>query len=101
MPSFHGDHFGAYAIEISDVDVSALTPERGWTRGDQMSGETENSVWGAIQWFKGKVKWFPGGHELKSADMFVYSPPQKKEWDFSVVLLRLSDKMVFYLYVQT
>ncbi|MCL1921527.1 MAG: hypothetical protein FWG50_10725 [Kiritimatiellaeota bacterium] len=99
MPDFHGGHFGAYAMEISDVDVSTLTPEHGWVRGDRVNGEIENAVWNVLRWTK-NVKWFPSEREVKSADIFVYSLP----WDslaFPLVLVRLSDKMVFYAYSQT
>jgi len=99
MAIFPGDHFGAYAIEISYLDVSALTPERGWTRGDQVSGELENAINNILGVYGSKnVKWFPKEREVKSADVFVYSLPWKT---FSVVLIRPSDKMVFYAYFQT
>jgi len=99
---FHGGHYGAYAIEVSDVDASKLTTSSGWIRGDQLSVKLEITILDFFRRFREKnMEWLPKKHELKSADMFVYSPPQKKEWDFSVILLRLSDKMLFYLYVQT
>ena len=99
MPSFHGDHFGAYAMELSHVDVSVLTPERGWTRGDQVSGSLENAIRNVLSMTKNeRVKWFPNEQEVKSADMFVYALPWKT---FSLLLIRPSDRMVFYAYFET
>ena len=98
MQSFRGSHCGAYAIEISDVDVSKLTSANGWTRGDQLSPENESSVWSAFGWFQGKLKWLPKSHEVKSVDMFVHSSPSNGR-NHSVILVRLSDKMVYYLYL--
>jgi len=97
MPSFHGDHAGAYAIEVSYVDVAMLTPENGWTRTDRASGGLEGTPWSLPQ-LGSYVGWLPSERELKARDIFVYSLP----WHtFSVVLVRLSDNMVFYIYVQT
>jgi len=101
MPSFHGDHLGAYAFEISFLNVYTLTPERGWTRGDQVSGELENAVWNAIHWTKKEnLEWFPEEREVKSSGIFVRSLP----WEsltFPLVFVRPSDKMVFYVYCKT
>ena len=99
MPDPHGDGSGAYVFEITDVDVSELTPERGWTRGDQASGALENEIRSLIGMYGSEgAKWFPNAQEVKSADIFVCPLPRHT---FSLVLVRLSDRMVFYAYFQT
>ena len=99
MSDFHGDHFGAYAIEISHIHISELTPERGWTRGDQMSGDMQHMIRNRLGEARSKnLKWFPSDSEVKSSDVFVRSLPDNT---FSLILIRLSDKMLFYSYFQT
>ena len=99
MSSPHGDHFGAYAMELSHVDVYFLTPERGWIRGDRVNGALENTIRSALFTTRTEnVKWFPKEQEVKSADMFIFTFSLEP---FSLVLIRPSDRMVFYVYCIT
>jgi hypothetical protein len=106
--SFTGDYLDAFAIRVSHVDASELTAPHdssgGWYRGDQLPqalGEALDFISG----WRSEIPWFPREEELRSSDFYVYS------WEIvlhgtrptatQLILVRPSDKMVFYLGCKT
>lgn len=102
--SFTGDHLDAYAIKISNVDVSELESKGEgysgrWYRGDQLPQILSNAVTFVSGW-RHEITWFPAEAELRSSKYYVYSwsiylhgiSPSAAE----LIFVRPSDNMVFY-----
>jgi len=74
--SLTGDHLDGHAIRISHVEESELTSDesgRGWYRGDQLEGITEQAVDYAEMWLhRDEMSWFPSSEQLRSKNMYAY-----------------------------
>ncbi len=109
--SFTGDHFDAFAIEIKHISIDELThnPKNGdtvWHRGDKLDG----IIGDAIDFLAGSltddiVSWFLGENELRtdryycSISTLYYS--KERPIGGSLIIIRPSDNMVFYIAEKT
>lgn len=109
--SFTGDHLDAFAIKISHVDPTELTPSpndfRGsWYRGDQLPeilSKAVDFVGGYSDWEQ--ISWFPKEDEIRSDKMFVYLSSVYFHGTYpsavEIIFVRPLDNMVFYLGAKT
>ncbi len=110
--SFTGDHLDAFAFKINNVSVAELINEKKdkydihWHRGDQLPEIIDNALSFLSASFSTKeIQWFPTESELRSdgffccVDTIYYS--RERPIGASLIFVRPSDKMVFYISQKT
>ena len=103
--SVSGDHLDAFAIRISEVEISELLAKTNhttgqWYRGDQLPPLLQETVSFVAGW-QTRLPWFPPEAELRSAGIYAFPwsiycrglRPSAAE----VIFVRPADKTVFFL----
>jgi hypothetical protein len=99
---FSGDHFDAYAIRVTSLTESELTPERRWVRGDRTDELMRQAVRFVME-AGHEAPWLPSAEELLSDKYYIW------RWRVEVgdgvsaatlIFARPSDRMIFYASLQ-
>ena len=106
-----GDHFDAYAIQVSKLDVAELhaddeqEPNR-WHRAEVLPPALDQAVEFALLFGEARdLQWLPPETEIRTSEFFVYPwmilLRETQVTAVQLIFARPSDKMVFYISAKT
>jgi hypothetical protein len=103
--TFHvsGDHFVAYEIRVTSLDVSELSSENGrWVRGDRLDELTKQAVQFVTEAGQ-ETPWLPSAGELATDKYYVWRSRVEVNERVSAAALifaRPADRTIFYASLQ-
>ena len=95
---FSGDHFNAYAIRVTYLSESELSPERRWVRGDRLDDLMKEAVQFVTE-AGDRAPWFPTAEDLLSDKYYVWRwrvEVMDRVSAATLIFARPADRMIFY-----